>query len=93
MNEDVLHIDCTKLDTEEGAGLAAVQLAQAFCDAALWPVLNHTPQQMRQVVFEKIFCALAGAACADIGPALAKESLGAAKLAIDDAVASRAARH
>ncbi len=86
-------IDCTRLDTEEGVVSAAVAMAAAVCEDVLWPVINHTPSGMRQALFERFICGLAGAMCAEFGPERAKETLDAVKLAIEDLQRERTHAH
>jgi hypothetical protein len=48
---------------------------------------------MRQALLERFLSGITGVLCAECGPELAKETLDAVKLAIDDAQAERANAH
>lgn len=83
-------IDLSTLSTEEGVVAAAVTMATVVCQDVLWPVVNHTPKDQVQALFERFLSGITGAMCAELGPDKAKASLDAVKLAIDDLLAARA---
>ena len=86
-------VSIADLETEAGVVAAAVQMAHATCTGGLYALVQHTPKEMRQVLFERFFCALTGAMCAEIGPDKAKETLDAVKLALAAVQAERRQQH
>lgn len=81
------------LGTEAGITEAGVTMAEVVCRSVLWPVIEHTPKAMRQQLFERFFSGLAGALCNEVGPELAKQTLDAVKLAIEDVQKERRHAH
>lgn len=78
------------LSNENGLAAAGLQLAVTVCKDVLWPVLDHTPHEMRQVLFERFLSGLTGAMVAELGLERAKQVLDAVKLAAQDVAAERA---
>jgi hypothetical protein len=82
-------INSGDLGTTEGITAAAAALATAVRDDVLLVVLDHTPPDRRQELFERFLCALCGIACAEIGPDGTKRALDEAKRAVDAVQAER----
>lgn len=85
-------IDCSRLDTEAGVCEAAVTMAAVVSRDVLFPVLDHTPEEQRQAIFERFLSGIVGVLCAYVGPDRAKETLDAVKLAISEVQAEREAQ-
>lgn len=81
------------LSTENGIVAVAVKMAETVRDDLLLPLLEHTPKEMRQALFERFFSALTGVMCAEIGPELAVDTLEAVKDALVEIHAKRSATH
>lgn len=88
-----INISVADLQTEEGVTQAGAQMARVTCEGVLWPTLDHTPPEMRQVLMERFLSGLAGAMCAEIGPGNAKAVLDEVKIAIDGLVSERRRAH
>jgi Mor family transcriptional regulator len=78
------------LATQEGVEAAGIIIAATLCEDVLFDVLDHTPEAMKRVFFERFLSGMAGVICAHLGAKGAQEALDAVKAAIADAARSRA---
>lgn len=82
-------IHARDLDTEEGVGDTAAQVALVVCERYLWPIADYTQPELRVMLFERFLSGIAGALCAHCGPDKAMAVLEAVRQAVPLAAAER----